>query len=430
MPPARDVPESVLATMRADWNRRAREDAYYYVGFAHPDQDTAVFQATAAPIVPMLEAEFPRLASPPSASKALEVGCGPGRLMLPLSRHFAEIHGVDVSDEMIARARELLQQTPNAHPHTGTGADLRMFPDASFDFVYSYAVFQHIPSKEVVLNYLREIQRVLKPLGVFRGQFHGAPQAENPDTWAGCFFTENEIAAFAAQRGLQLLALAGEGTQYLWATFRKLSPPASPDVSNVKLLAVTAASGAPTVPQRGAQAAVSLWIAGLPDGPDLNHLSVSFNAAPPVRGCYLSPVGEAGGCQLNAILPKSIPPGQAKVVLHHHGKPLSESSIEVTPGPAPAPRVVVVTDAINRLSESRIECGTLKAILDDVGDPGGVAFEIDGRPAPASHRVCLNPLSDQHYYTVPLPFGTRPGRRILQIRASNMDLPPVHLEIV
>jgi len=73
-----------------------------------------------------------------------------------MSRHFAEIHGVDVSDEMIRMARERLRDTPNAHPHHGTGSDLAMFPDEKFDFVYSYAVFQHIPSREVVFQYLRE----------------------------------------------------------------------------------------------------------------------------------------------------------------------------------------------------------------------------------------------------------------------------------
>ena len=40
------------------------------------------------------------------ALRALEIGCGPGRLMKPLSRNFGEIHGVDVSDEMVRLARE------------------------------------------------------------------------------------------------------------------------------------------------------------------------------------------------------------------------------------------------------------------------------------------------------------------------------------
>jgi SAM-dependent methyltransferase len=416
--------------MRDDWNQRAREDAYYYVGFAHPDQNTQVFQATAAPIVPMLEAEFPRLASPPSACTALEVGCGPGRLMLPLSRHFAEIHGVDVSDEMVARAKTLLRaEAPNAHPHTCTGADLALFEDATFDFVYSYAVFQHIPSKEVVLNYLREIKRVLKPLGIFRGQFHGAPQSENPDTWAGCYFTESELAEFAAQHQWQLLALSGGGSQYLWATFRKLDPNAPADIAQVKLLAVTAASGAPTVPQRGANAAVSLWISGLPGTCDLNDLSVNFYNGPQLRPCYLSPVAANGGCQLNVVLPKGIPPGRAPVVLNYRENPIGESSVEVTPGPAPAPRVVTVTDAANRLAEFQIECGIFKAILDDVGNPDEVGFEIEGHPAQVSHRVCLNPLSETFYYTVPLPSGIGRGEKTLTIRASDTPLKPVHISV-
>src|SRR4029077_15688002 len=138
----------ILETMRSDWNQRAPEDAYYYVAFAHPGQATEDFQPTAAIILPMLTAEFRRLPAAPADCTALEVGCGPGRLMLPMSRHCAEVHGVDVSDEMIAHARKLLINAPNAHPHVGNGTDLAMFPDQSFDFVYSYAVFQHIPNKE------------------------------------------------------------------------------------------------------------------------------------------------------------------------------------------------------------------------------------------------------------------------------------------
>src|SRR6266705_3356320 len=118
----------VLEWMRSDWNRRAREDAYYYVAFAHPDQSTEEFQSTARLVVPMLEADLVRLPpGDPQSCRALEVGCGPGRLMLPMSRHFAEIHGVDVSDEMIRIARELLRGVPNAHAHVNNGTDLAMF---------------------------------------------------------------------------------------------------------------------------------------------------------------------------------------------------------------------------------------------------------------------------------------------------------------
>ena len=111
--------------MRDDWNARAREDAGYYVAFGRREQSDADFFATATEVINSLESELRRVPPPQrSAWKALEIGCGPGRLMRPMSRHFAEIHGVDVSDEMIALARERLRDTPNAHPHVSDGASL------------------------------------------------------------------------------------------------------------------------------------------------------------------------------------------------------------------------------------------------------------------------------------------------------------------
>src|SRR5215472_7425366 len=103
----------VLEQMRADWNERADEDAYYYVAFGRRDQDDEEFFETGTEMAGALALELKRL---PGRDAALEIGCGPGRLMRPMSRHFREIHGVDVSDEMVRLARERLHGTPNAHP--------------------------------------------------------------------------------------------------------------------------------------------------------------------------------------------------------------------------------------------------------------------------------------------------------------------------
>ncbi len=158
-----DKPNLLLASMRADWNRRAAEDANYYVAFGRRQQSDDEFFATATPTVQQLLPELKRFEG---RDAALEIGCGPGRLMRPLSRYFKEIHGVDVSDEMIRLARERLAQTPNAFVRHCSGSDLAMFPEDKFDFVYSYAVFQHIPSRDIVFGYLREAFRVLKPGGI------------------------------------------------------------------------------------------------------------------------------------------------------------------------------------------------------------------------------------------------------------------------
>src|ERR1700690_456994 len=111
---------NVIEQMRTDWNRRAREGANYYVAFA-PMTDEEFLGAGPTP-AGVFEREFYRL--PPASAKdrrALEIGCGPGRLMIPMSRHFGEIHGVDISEEMAALARERLRGVPNAHVHVTSG---------------------------------------------------------------------------------------------------------------------------------------------------------------------------------------------------------------------------------------------------------------------------------------------------------------------
>src|ERR1700733_13028462 len=218
-----DSENSVSERMRADWNQRAREDAHYYVAFGGRDQDEAEFHATATDVLRSIEAQLKRLPAKANrrAWRALEIGCGPGRLVKPLSRHFGEIHGVDVSDEMIRLARQRLADIPHAHFHATNGASLAQFADLSFEFVYSYAVFQHIPSREVVLEYMRETARVLKPGGVFHGQFSGLPYPGDTNTWSGVAFSADDIRAFPRHNGLQLLILGGGHTQYTWTTWRK-----------------------------------------------------------------------------------------------------------------------------------------------------------------------------------------------------------------
>jgi hypothetical protein len=47
--------------MRSDWNRRAREDANYYVAFGRRGQSEEEFQATAGGVVRNLERELRHL---------------------------------------------------------------------------------------------------------------------------------------------------------------------------------------------------------------------------------------------------------------------------------------------------------------------------------------------------------------------------------
>ena len=42
-----------------------------------------------------------------------------------------------------------------------------------FDFAYSEIVFQHIPNRDVIENYVREVNRLLRPGALFKFQLHG-----------------------------------------------------------------------------------------------------------------------------------------------------------------------------------------------------------------------------------------------------------------
>ena len=172
--------------MRADWNQRAREDARYYVAFGRRGQNEEEFFASAADVVRSLEEELKRLSHYVQAvdRRGLEIGCGLGRLMRPMSRNFGELHGVDVSDEMIRLAQERFGASRSIHLRVTNGSDLASLASDYFDFVYSYAVFQHIPSREVVLAYFDEIRRVLKTGGLAKSgrarEMTAAPQSDSP----------------------------------------------------------------------------------------------------------------------------------------------------------------------------------------------------------------------------------------------------------
>lgn len=95
--------------------------------------------------------------------KALDFGCGLGRLTRALLSHYDEAHGVDVSEVMINKARE---STPRCHFYVNNSDDLSQFPSETFDLVYTNRVLQHLPSAAMIGKYVREFFRVATPSGL------------------------------------------------------------------------------------------------------------------------------------------------------------------------------------------------------------------------------------------------------------------------
>ena len=96
----------------------------------------------------------------------LDVGSGTGRVMEHLAPWCREVHGIDISNQMVEGGRRRLAHLPNVHFHHGNGYDLAGFEDGSFDVLYSIVALQHMP-RTVAYNYLLEANRVLRQGGVF-----------------------------------------------------------------------------------------------------------------------------------------------------------------------------------------------------------------------------------------------------------------------
>ncbi len=419
--------------MRADWNERAREDPYYYVAFGRRDQDDTEFLATAADVVRDLEGELKRFpaSNPSSARRALEIGCGPGRLMRPMSRHFGEIHGIDVSDEMVAQAAEKLRDIPWAHSHHASGSDLAQFPSDHFDLVYSYAVFQHIPSAAVVFSYLRETVRVLKPGGFARLQINGLPKtARAYTTWEGVRIPADEVRRFTEEHGVRLLSLTGVETQYMWTSWQKppaAEPPANPAACRIRHV-VNAFSREQPVPSTGRLACATLQMEALPAACDLNSLE-AFIDGRPGTGCYVGPPVN-GLSQFNVFLPEDVRTGLVPVRVFWRGRPLcSEAIIRVIPAGPAVPRLVAVSDGVNLLSAQRIESGTLKAIIEEVTHIEDFAATVDGIPVREPEAFRTDPLASRYEVNFHLPAGTTPGGHVLEIRLGARRLAQMGIEV-
>ena len=412
--------------MRAEWNERAREDAHYFVAFGRRDQDDEEFFATGADLVRELETELKRLPAevPVAARRALEIGCGPGRLMRPMSRHFGEIHGIDVSDEMVARAREKLRGVPHAHAHHAGGSDLAAFTSGYFDFVYSYAVFQHIPSAEVVFSYLRETVRVLKPGGVAHLQINGLPKtARAYTTWEGVRIGADEIHAFTREQGVLLLSLTGVDTQYMWTTWKKPYPCRIRAISN-------AFSSEQAVPASGRLACAALSMENLPAACDLNSLEAFVDGA---RGrvCYTGPAINNGLSQVNVFLPRGVRTGFLPVRVEWNGNRLCEDGHVrvIPPGPA-VPRLTALSDGVNLLSAQTIGSRLMKATIEEVDDIGGFEALIDGAAAEELEVFRTDPLAERWEVNFRLPRETGSGGHLLEIRLGRRLLARMGIEVV
>ena len=204
--------------MRTAWDRRARQDARHFIECGRSGSEDAFWSSGRRDLDDLV---LTGLTLEPAAA-VLEIGCGIGRLLRPLSERVAQATGVDISGEMIRLGREALADRPNVRLER-TDGDLSGVADGSLDLVYSHIVFQHVPARAAISRYFAEASRVLKPGGVFRFQLDGRRGRwyPFPDTWHGVRYAAGALRREIAAVGFEIVDLTGEGTQYMWVTARR-----------------------------------------------------------------------------------------------------------------------------------------------------------------------------------------------------------------
>jgi SAM-dependent methyltransferase len=142
------------ARMAATWDALAADDAMFYIDTARPDWTVDAFLESGRQLV-----EWAVEWAEPRRGRALDLGCGLGRHSRHLAALFERVDALDISAEMIERARAL-GHPENIHFALLDGARYPL-ESSSVDFAMSFLVFQHIPDPAEVGRHLQEIRRVL-----------------------------------------------------------------------------------------------------------------------------------------------------------------------------------------------------------------------------------------------------------------------------
>jgi SAM-dependent methyltransferase len=250
MPSNAPASKDWLKAIRRDWDVRAKENPRGYINWPEiADNDDAFFASGLQDYEKYVPAFLKRMQLDLHGATALEIGCGIGRIARWMSRDFGHYIGVDVSPEMVSKASSY--GLANAKFQTVSGGDLAGITSESVDFVFSFAVFQHVPDKNAIFNYFAETARVLRRGGIFRLHMKGlwslstgrlALEAgykqkggaantgrsrfpflrfRHLDTWQGCSIPPPEAIAKCESLGLEVLDVEAPWTTMMWVGGRK-----------------------------------------------------------------------------------------------------------------------------------------------------------------------------------------------------------------
>jgi ubiquinone/menaquinone biosynthesis C-methylase UbiE len=225
----------MMSEMGEFWDARATENAMFFVDnrLDYSNTDAERFWSEGATDLNTILGDLGVEIAPDQV--VVDLGCGIGRATRPLAARASRVIALDVSANMLEQGRAANAELDNVTWVHGDGTTLTGVEDASVDGVYSFVVLQHVPTPEIVFDYVREMGRVLRPGGWCAFQVSNDPSVHEPrigrvtkakalvgkapkglthPAWLGTWVDPADLRATLDEAGLRAHTVLNEGTQF------------------------------------------------------------------------------------------------------------------------------------------------------------------------------------------------------------------------
>jgi SAM-dependent methyltransferase len=170
-----------LDELQRHWDELGKRDPFWAV-LTDPQKkgrkwDPIEFFKTGEEEIACIMEYVESLGFPLPRNRALDFGCGVGRLSQALCGYFKRCCGVDIASSMIELAKTYNRYGNRCQYYVNESDDLRLFENDSFDFIYSNIVLQHMRPK-YSKKYIQEFLRTLAPGGLLIFQIPSEPVPE------------------------------------------------------------------------------------------------------------------------------------------------------------------------------------------------------------------------------------------------------------